>query len=162
MCFLLVKIQLAFFNWSNLIIFIPMSPEKKQMIVDSFNRSPMLKMLNVSLLEVETDFVSMKLPKQEFMTRKAGMFNGALMASLVDVSSGYAAVSHFEEDCYVVTVELKVNYLRPAMGDFLISKSHVVKGGRISVIRTEIYAQDEGVDTQTHVATSLVTMMKIK
>ena len=98
-----------------------MKPEKKQLILDSFSRSPMLKMLNVSLLEVETDYVSMKLPKQEFMTRKAGMFNGAMMASLIDVSSGYAAVSHFEEDCYVVTVELKVNYLRPALGDFLIS-----------------------------------------
>ena len=84
------------------------------------------------------------------------------MASLIDVSSGYAAVSHFEEDCYVVTVELKVNYLRPALGDFLISKSYVVKGGRILVIRTEIYAQNENEETQTHVATSLVTMMKIK
>ena len=50
-----------------------MKPEKKQLILDSFSRSPMLKMLNVSLLEVETDYVSMKLPKQEFMTRKAGM-----------------------------------------------------------------------------------------
>ena len=139
-----------------------MKPEKKQLIIDSFNRSPMLKMLNVSLVEVEIDFVSMKLPKQEFMTRKAGMFNGAMMASLVDVSSGYAAVSHFEEDCYVVTVELKINYLRPAVGDFLISKSYVVKGGRVNVIRTEVYAQDEGDETQTHVATSLVTMMKIK
>ena len=139
-----------------------MKAEKKQLIIDSFNRSPMLKMLNVSLLKVETDFISMKLPKQEYMTRKAGMFNGAMMASLVDVSSGYAAVSHFEEDCYVVTVELKINYLRPAVGDFLISKSYVVKGGRINVIRTEIYAQDEGDETQPHVATSLVTMMKIK
>lgn len=139
-----------------------MKVEKRKLITDSFNRSPMMKVLNVSLLEVETDFVSMKLPKQDFMTRKAGMFNGAMMASLVDVSSGYAAVSHFEEDCYVVTVELKINYLRPAIGDFLISKSYVVKGGRVNVIRTEIYAQNEGDEIQTHVATSLVTMMKIK
>ena len=139
-----------------------MKPEKKQLIIDSFKRSPMLKFLNASLLEVETDYVSIKLPKQEFMTRKAGMFNGAMMASLVDVSSGYAAVSHFEEDCYVVTIELKINYMRPAIGDFLISKSHVVKGGRISVIRTEIYAQNEGEESQVHAATSLVTMMKMK
>ncbi len=140
-----------------------MTPEKKQLITGSFSRSETLQFYKAELLEVETGFISIKIPKMEMMTRKAGMFNGAMIASLVDVSSGYAAVSHYEEDCYVVTVELKVNYLRPAMGDALISKSYVIKGGaKISVIRTEIYTVDENGTSESHVATSLVTMMKIK
>ncbi|MDH6210794.1 uncharacterized protein (TIGR00369 family) [Chryseobacterium sp. BIGb0186] len=142
---------------------INMSPEKTKLMTDSFNRSETLKFYQAELLEINTDFVSIKIPKMELMTRKAGMFNGAMIASLVDVSSGYAAVSHYEEDCYVVTVELKVNYLRPAIGDALVSKSYVVKGGsKISVIRTEIYTVDENRTSESHVATSLVTMMKIK
>ncbi|UKB82511.1 PaaI family thioesterase [Chryseobacterium sp. MEBOG06] len=140
-----------------------MTPEKIKLITDSFERSETLKFYKAELLEVETDFISMKIPKMELMTRKAGMFNGAMIASLVDVSSGYAAVSHYPEDCYVVTVELKVNYLRPAIGDALISRSYVIKGGaKISVIRTEIYVLDEKTSSESHVATSLVTMMKIK
>lgn len=140
-----------------------MTPEKKQLITGSFSRSETLQFYKAELLEVKTDFISIKIPKMDMMTRKAGMFNGAMIASLVDVSSGYAAVSHYEEDCYVVTVELKVNYLRPAMGDALISKSYVIKGGsKISVIRTEIYTVDENGASESHVATSLVTMMKIK
>lgn len=140
-----------------------MTPEKKQLITDSFSRSETLKFYKAELLEVDTDFISMKIPKMELMTRKAGMFNGAMIASLVDVSSGYAAVSHYPEDCYVVTVELKVNYLRPAIGDALVSKSYVVKGGaKISVVRTEIYVVDDRETSESHVATSLVTMMKIK
>jgi len=140
-----------------------MTPEKKQLITGSFSRSETLQFYKAELLEVETGFISIKIPKMEMMTRKAGIFNGAMIASLVDVSSGYAAVSHYEEDCYVVTVELKVNYLRPAMGDALVSKSYVVKGGaKISVIRTEIYTVDENGTSESHVATSLVTMMKIK
>jgi len=140
-----------------------MSPEKRKLITDSFNRSETLQFYKAELLEVETGFVSIKIPKMDLMTRKAGMFNGAMIASLVDVSSGYAAVSHYEEDCYVVTVELKVNYLRPAMGDALVSKSYVIKGGsKISVIRTEIYTINNSNDHESHVATSLVTMMKIK
>ena len=56
-----------------------------------------------------------------------------------------------------------MNYLRPAIGDALVSKSYVVKGGaKISVIRTEIYTVDEKGESESHVATSLVTMMKIK
>jgi len=140
-----------------------MTPEKRKLMTDSFNRSETLKFYNAELLEVETDFVSIKIPKMEMMTRTAGMFNGAMIASLVDVSSGYAAVSHYEQDCYVVTVELKVNYLRPAIGDALVSKAYVVKGGaKISVIRTEIYTVNENRSSESHVATSLVTMMKIK
>jgi uncharacterized protein (TIGR00369 family) len=140
-----------------------MTPEKKQLITDSFNRSETLKFYKAELLAVDTDFVSIKIPKMEIMTRKAGMFNGAMIASLVDVSSGYASVSHYEEDCYVVTVELKVNYLRPAIGDALVSKSYVIKGGaKISVIRTEIYTVTDNSTSETHAATSLVTMMKIK
>jgi len=140
-----------------------MTPEKRKLITDSFNRSETLKFYHAELLEADIDFISIKIPKMDLMTRKAGMFNGAMIASLVDVSSGYAAVSHYPEDCYVVTVELKVNYLRPALGDALVSKSYVIKGGaRISVIRTEIYTVSESKALESHVATSLVTMMKIK
>ena len=140
-----------------------MTPEKRQLIDASFNRSETLKFYNTTLIEAETDFVSIKIPKQTLMTRKHGMFNGAMIASLVDVSSGYAAVCHYEDDCYVVTVELKVNYLRPALGDYLLSKAYVIKGGKkISTIRTEIFVVDETTNKETHAATSLVTMMRIK
>ena len=69
-----------------------MTPEKRELVEASFNRSETLKFYNASLIECETDYVSIKIPKQEMMTRKHGMFNGAMIASLVDVSSGYAAV----------------------------------------------------------------------
>ncbi|WP_300669532.1 PaaI family thioesterase [Soonwooa sp.] len=139
-----------------------MTPEKRQLVEKSFNNSETLKFYKATLEELDTDYISIKIPKQDIMTRKAGMFNGAMMASLVDVSSGYAAVTHYDEDCYVVTVELKVNYLRPAIGDALLSKSYVIKGGKsISVVRTEIYCITEN-QKESHVATSLVTMMRIK
>lgn len=140
-----------------------MTPEKKQLIEASFNRSETLKFYQAKLIDVGTDYISILIPKQTLMTRKHGMFNGAMIASLVDVSSGYAAVSHYEDDCYVVTVELKVNYLNPAIGENLLSKSFVVKGGKkISVVRTEIYTVNDDLSNEKHVATSLVTMMRIK
>ncbi len=139
-----------------------MTPKKRQLVEKSFNNSETLKFYKATLEELDTDYISIKIPKQDRMTRKAGMFNGAMMASLVDVSSGYAAVTHYDDDCYVVTVELKVNYLRPAIGDALLSKSYVIKGGKsISVVRTEIYCNSEN-QKESHVATSLVTMMRIK
>ena len=140
-----------------------MNTEKRALIEASFNRSETLKFYEASLIEVEKGFISIKIPKQKMMTRKHGMFNGAMIASLVDVSSGFAAVSNYEDDCYVVTVELKVNYLNPALGENLLSKSYVIKGGKkISVIRTEIYTVNNDLSNEKHVATSLITMMRIK
>jgi len=140
-----------------------MNEAKRQLIENSFRNSEMLKFYQAELLEVEKGYISMKIPKLSFATRKAGMFNGAVISSLVDVSSGFAAVSNYEEDAYVVTVELKVNFLQPALGDYLVSKSYVVRGGsKVSVIRTEIYTQSENTEELHHVATSLVTMMKVR
>lgn len=137
--------------------------EKRELIEASFNRSETLKFYNASLINADKGFISIKIPKQELMTRKQGMFNGGTIASLVDVSSGYCAVSNYDDDCYVVTVELKVNYLNPALGDNLLSKSYVVKGGKkISVIRTEIFTVNDDLSNEKHIATSLVTMMRLK
>ncbi|WBV61293.1 hypothetical protein PFY12_04020 [Chryseobacterium camelliae] len=45
----------------------------------------------------------------------------------------------------------------------MVSKSYVIKGGgKINVVRTEIYVVDENGENESHAATSLVTMMKIK
>jgi uncharacterized protein (TIGR00369 family) len=140
-----------------------MSPEKRKLVNDSFAKSETLQFYKAEIVSMEKDFISIKVPKMQLMTRTAGMFNGAMIASLVDASSGYAAVTHYENDCYVVTVELKVNYLRPAVGEALLSKSYVIKGGKkISTIRTEIYTVNNENQEETHVATSLVTMMRIK
>lgn len=138
-----------------------MTDEKRQLMLKTFHNSEMVKLFNAELMELEKDFVSIKVPKLSFATRKAGMFNGAIISSLVDISSGFAAVSHYAEDVYVVTVELKVNFLQPAMGDNIVSKSKVIRGGKkISVVQTDIYSPTE--NEQKHVATSLVTMMRIK
>lgn len=140
-----------------------MTPEKKQLILQSFHKSEMMKLYQGELLDVQTDYVSIKIPRLSFSSRQAGMFNGAVISSLVDISSGFAAVSHHPQDVYVVTVELKVNFLQPAMGECLISKSRVIRGGnKISVVQTDIYSpSQQDITDLKHVATSLVTMMRI-
>lgn len=138
-----------------------LSEAKKELILKSFQKSALLQHYQATLVHFTNTTFSIKVPKQDYMVRAAGMFNGAVIAALVDASSGFAAVAAKQKDCYVVTVELKINYLRPAIGDYLLSESFVVKSGaKLAVIRTEIYAVVQ--DKNTHVATSLVTMMYLK
>src|SRR5690606_18682261 len=89
------------------------------------------------------------------------MFNGSTIASLVDVSSGYAGASAKPEDSYFTTVELKVNYLNPAIGEQLVAKAQVIKNGKVlTVVRSDVFAVSaEGKETLA--ATSLVKLMQL-
>lgn len=137
-----------------------MNEERQQQLREGFSRSGMMQLLGAQLQVIGNGFCEIIVPRQDFMARPAGMFNGAVIASLVDVSSGYAAASAKPVDSYFTTVELKVNYLNPAIGESLIARASVIKNGKvISVVRADIYAS--GPEGETHAATSLVTMMQL-
>lgn len=135
--------------------------EREDQIRASFERSGTMKMYGARLLTVAKGFVEITVDRQDFMARPAGMFNGATIAAMVDVASGYAAVAAKSVDSYVTTVELKINYLNPALGEQLKARAQVIKNGKVlSVVRVDIYAVKDG--TENLAATSLVTMMQLR
>lgn len=138
-----------------------MNSERKNRILESFGRSKMMQLFGSEVTCITEGYFEITVSKKDFMTRPAGMFNGSTIASLVDVSSGYAAAAAKEPDAYFTTVELKVNYLNPAAGERLLAKAQVIKNGRrLSVVRSDIFSIEK--DTETLVATSLVTLMQLE
>ncbi|OJU76487.1 MAG: hypothetical protein BGO09_16320 [Bacteroidetes bacterium 47-18] len=138
-----------------------MDQERKDQIRASFERSKTMALYGARLLSVQQGYIEIEVDKQDFMARPAGMFNGAAIATLVDVASGYAAVSAKLKDSYVTTVELKINYLSPAIGEQLRAKAQVIKNGKVlSVVRVDVYAVTKGMENLA--ATSLVTMMQLR
>lgn len=138
---------------------IVMNKEKEE-ILRSFGRSEWMKLMDAEIHFMAERRFELKVPQKEFMVRPAGMFNGSTIAGIVDVSAGYAGVSASKLGAYFTTVELKVNYLNPAIGEYLIAKAEVIKNGkRIVVAKSDVYAYQNGVEN--YVATSLVTLMKI-
>ncbi|NNL73545.1 MAG: PaaI family thioesterase, partial [Silicimonas sp.] len=54
-----------------------------------------------------------------------------------------------DPDSEVMTVEMKINLLRPALGDLLIAEGRVIKPGRrVSVVAAEVFAVTDGVRKQ--------------
>ncbi len=141
-------------------IVLPMNEERKAQIKESFHRSKMMDLFGAEMTQLSKSYIEITIRKKDFMVRPAGMFNGSVIATLVDVSSGYAAVSAQKEDSYFTTVELKINYLRPAIGAHLVAKAQVIKSGKVlTVVRSDIYACTDA--RETLAATSLVTLMKL-
>lgn len=137
-----------------------MDTKRKTELQQSFERSEIMKLFRAEPTAISEGCFEITVPKQSFMMRPAGVFNGSTIASLVDVSSGYAAASVMVPGGYLTTVELKINYLNPAIGDKLVAKAQIVKNGkRLSVVRSDVFALDG--DKEALVATSLVTLMQL-
>jgi uncharacterized protein (TIGR00369 family) len=96
----------------------------------SFDRQGFMRTLGAVLESVEAGTVTISGGFQEGLTQQHGLFHGGVVASLVDVACGYAALSAMPADREVLTVEFKVHFLKPAKNDRLIAVGHVVQAGR--------------------------------
>ena len=63
----------------------------------------------------------------ERMTQQHGLMHGGVLASLVDVACGYAALTVMPADREVLTLEFKINFLKPAKTDQVIAVGKVVQ-----------------------------------
>jgi uncharacterized protein (TIGR00369 family) len=89
-----------------------------------------------------------------------GFVHAGVMATMADHTAGYAAFSVVTEDFRILSVEFKINFLRPATGDRLICRARLVKQGKkILVAESDVYDQREG--TEKLAAKALVTLMAV-
>ena len=89
-----------------------------------------MRKLGAVLESVEAGTVTVTCSFDEDLTQQHGLFHGGVVASLVDVACGYAALSVMPADREVLTVEFKINFLKPAKTDRVIAVGQVVQAGR--------------------------------
>jgi uncharacterized protein (TIGR00369 family) len=99
-------------------------------IRQSFDRQGFLRTLGATLESVESGTVTIACAFDERLTQQHGLLHGGVLASLVDVACGYAALTLMPADREVLTVEFKINFLKPAKTDRIVAVGQVVQAGR--------------------------------
>ena len=89
-----------------------------------------MRTIGAVLESVESGSVTISCGFEEGLTQQHGLFHGGVVASLVDVACGYAALSVMPDDREVLTVEFKIHFLKPAKADRVIAVGQVVQAGR--------------------------------
>ena len=89
-----------------------------------------MRTIGAALESVESGTVTISCGFEERLTQQQGLLHGGLLATLVDVACGYAALSMMPADREVLTVEFKIHFLKPAKTDRLIAVGQVVQAGR--------------------------------
>lgn len=139
----------------------PQDPDYAARIRRGFAGQFFMHTLGSELVAVEPGYVEIHAPYDARLTQQDGYFHGGVVATLADAAGGFAAWSLLAADQVVLTVEFKLNLLRPAHGELLVTQSRVVKpGGRLSVCQSDVYIHRAG--ERRHCATALVTMMTIE
>jgi uncharacterized protein (TIGR00369 family) len=81
----------------------------------------------------------------ERVGQQQGFFHGSVIGAVADTAGGYAALSLLPIGSEVVTLEYKVNFLRPAVGDRLMADASVLRAGRsVTVTRVDVFVEARG------------------
>jgi len=128
----------------------------------SFNAQALMATLGARLVHVEEGEVHILLPFADSLTQQHGYAHAGAITSVVDSACGYAALTKAPVDHEVVSVEFKVNFLRPALGRQFLAIGKVRTAGRLITVCTgEVHATSEEADSKV-VAIMQATMMNVR
>jgi len=138
--------------------FQPVNPDFEQRVRDSYDRQAFMEFLGAALTTVEPGFCVIELPVRDELTQQHGFVHGGVLASLADSVAGYAAFSLMPAEAAPLTVEYKLNILRPGGGQRVRATGEVIKPGRtLTVVRAEVFNIVD--EAQTQCVTSIQTLM---
>jgi len=122
---------------------------------------PAATTLGFKLLDIDPEQGTIRVAfdaKPEF-TNPIGNVQGGFLAAMLDDTLGPALVATLPKDHFAPTIELKVNFIRPAKPGRLIGSGRVVaRGGTIAFLAGEL-TTDAGELVATATATARIVKM---
>lgn len=138
--------------------FQPANPAYETRVRDSFGRQPFMALIGARITGLAPGFCEITVDYRPELTQQHGFVHGGVLASVADSAGGYAAFSLMPADASVLTVEFKLNLLRPGRGAAMIARGRVLKPGRtLSIVQADVFARGGGGEEQ--VVSSLQTLM---
>lgn len=127
--------------------FIPQFPGYKTKVEESFASQKFMEHIGAKLIDVKPGFCEIHIPFNENLTQQNGFFHAGVMSTLADNVAGYASLSLMKENAMVLSVEFKLNLVRPGAGELLIGKGEVLKCGKtLTVCRSDVFIVNDGVE----------------
>jgi uncharacterized protein (TIGR00369 family) len=134
------------------------NPTFAEEIQRSFNQQTVMSLIGAELTRIEPGIIEITLPYRADLAQQHGYLHAGIVTTIADSACGYAAYSLMPPNSEVLSVEFKVNLLRPAKGEMFSAVAEVVKSGKtLTVVRADVFGI-EG-DRRDLIATMLGTMI---
>ena len=128
-------------------------------IEQSFAQQSIMRLIGAELSLVEPGIIEIALPYRADLTQQHEYLHAGIVTTIADSAAGYAAYSLMPVGAEVLSVEFKVNLLRPAQGKSFLARAEVIKPGRtLTVARADVFGVADSGD-RALVATMLATII---
>ena len=140
----------------------PLNPAFAEESRSSFSEQRVMTLIGARLTKVEPGHIEIELPYREDLTQQHGYLHAGIVTTIADSACGYAAYTLMPPHSQVLSVEFKVNLLRPAKGDLFRAQADVIKAGKtLTVVRADVTATSSESEP-TLVATILATIICLR
>jgi len=117
-----------------------------------FTTAPFVQHVGMRLLEAGEGWCESEIEIQAHHQQQDSFIHAGVQATMADHTAGSAAATLIRPGQYVLTVEFKINLLRPAQGQRLRGKAEVLKPGKtLSIVESSLF-------TDTLVSKATVTL----
>lgn len=121
------------------------TPQAVERVRASFARQGLMAHLGAELVEVAAGLVRIGVAARTELTQQHGYLHAGVTAAIADSAGGYAALTLFEPDQEVLTVDYTINLTAPAAGEHFEATGTVLRAGRtLTVCQFEVHALSEG------------------
>lgn len=108
-------------------------------IKQSFAAQSIMSLIGAELNLVEPGLVEITLPYRKDLTQQHGYLHAGIVTTIADSAAGYAAYTLMPAGSEVLSVEFKINLMRPAKGETL-ARAEVIKPGKtLTVVRADVF-----------------------
>lgn len=138
--------------------FEPQNPDYETFVRAALKRQGFMGLLGAELRAIEPGRVVLAVAYRDDLNQQNGFLHGGVVGTLCDNAAAAAAGTLVAAGSGILTIEYKVNFLGPAVGERVEAVGEVVRLGRsVTVSRADAFAIDG--DKRRQVASALVTLM---
>src|SRR5204862_6290169 len=121
------------------------------------------QLVGAEVVSVEPGVVVMVVNDRAELLQQNGLFQGGVLAYLVDNATTAAAATVIDRATRtVITAEYKINLLSPSVGDRLTCRAEVAKPGRLfTVVEAKVTCRTDGDEKLVAVALALATIANL-
>ncbi|OGP62358.1 MAG: thioesterase [Deltaproteobacteria bacterium RBG_13_49_15] len=135
------------------------SEERRAFLKTDFSRG-FIRYCRFEAEKIGRGYFQSKVTIKKDHLQQDGFIHAGVMAAMADHTAGYAAFTVVSERIQILTVEFKINFLKPASGDTLICRATVIREGKqLIVSESEVFDIKKGAENL--VAKALVTLMAV-
>lgn len=137
-----------------------LTPERLKFLEQDYQRG-FIKFCGFQVAKIETGMFESTIIIGENHKTQDNFIHAGLIATMSDHTAGYAAYTLVPDDIRILTIEFKINFLKPAYGNALKCKSEVINQGKnIIVAQSSVF--DVRDTDEKMVSKSTITLMALQ